>query len=173
MEGFRIATKKPAHKEEAFEEMERMNRARQFERMNRSKTSQTRALALDLDKDHILKSLCALPQPASSSSNATGSQQLLAPVQAAASITPVHHVAAGVIAVPGTTGSSSSNSSPPGTSSSGGSRMGGSDIGWGDHDFADPVVTLGDMSSIMQIQNLFSSGPGGTGPIYSSLAFLN
>ena len=79
MESYRIATKKPEHKEIAFEEMERKNRVRQFERMNKSAVSKTRALALDLDKDDILKSLGALPQAASSSSNATGSQPLLAP----------------------------------------------------------------------------------------------
>ena len=84
----------------------------------------------------------------------------------------INYVAVGVMAAPSTTGTSSSGSSPPDTSSSGGSRLGGSDIGWGDHGFADPL-TLGDMSSITPVHNLFSSGPGGTGPKASSMAFLN
>ena len=50
--------------------------------------------------------------------------------------------------------------------------MGGSEIGWVDHGFTDPL-TLGDLSSITPVQNLFSSGPGGTSPVDSSLAFLN
>ena len=130
--------------------MERDSRLRHFERMNKSQVSKTRALALDLDKDDVLRTLGAIPQAASSSSGTGGSPNVPAPAPATSAAAPavhVHHSAVGVMAAPGTTGTSSSDSSPPGTSSSGGSRLGGSEIGWGDNGFTDPL-TLEDLSSI-------------------------
>ena len=133
MESYRVANKKPDHKESAFEKMERDSRLRHFERMNKTQVSKTRALALDLDKGDVLRTLGAIPQAASSSSGREGTPLLPPPApvpatSAAATTARVHNSAVGVMAGPGTTGASSSNSSPPGTSSSGGSRLGGSEI---------------------------------------------
>ena len=116
MESYRIANKKPDHKESAFEKMERDSRLRHFERMNKTQVSKTRALALDLDKDDVLRTLGALPQAASSSSGNEAAQSSPPPARAESAAAPVHHSAVGVMAAPGTTGSSSSYSSPPGTS---------------------------------------------------------
>lgn len=74
MESYRIANKKPDHKESAFEKVERDSRLRHFERMNKTRVSKTRALALDLDKDDVLRTLGAIPQAASSSSGHEGTQ---------------------------------------------------------------------------------------------------
>ena len=103
MESYRIANKKPDHKESVFEKMERDSRLRHFERMNKTQVSKTRALALDLDKDDVLRTLGAIPQAASSSSGHEGTQPLSPPAQAqatsaAAPAARVHNSAVGVMA---------------------------------------------------------------------------